>query len=90
MKKILMLMLVMLSAIAVSAQEEEFVSRRHDAILPGRGHLNLEKMLKHIDLNMDISNLSLSELRVLRNAFAARQGYIFMTAELRSVFNGTS
>jgi hypothetical protein len=34
MKKILMLMLVMLSAIAVSAQEEEFVSRRHDAILP--------------------------------------------------------
>lgn len=90
MKKILMLMLVMLSTIAVSAQEEEFVSRRHDAILPGRGHLNLEKMLKHIDLNMDISNLSLSELRVLRNAFAARQGYIFMTAELRSVFNGTS
>ncbi len=80
----------MLSAIAVSAQEEEFVSRRHAAILPGRGHLNLENMLKRIDTNMDISNLSLSELRVLRNAFAARQGYIFTTAELRSVFNGTS
>ena len=41
MKKILLLMLVMLSAITLSAQEEEFVSRRHAPILPGRGHLNL-------------------------------------------------
>ena len=90
MKKILLLMLVMLSAITLSAQEEEFVSRRHAPILPGRGHLNLENMLKRIDTNMDISNLSLSELRVLRNAFAARQGYAFTSAELRSVFSGTS
>lgn len=90
MKKIFMLMLVMLTTIAVSAQEEEFVSRQHAPILPGRGHLNLENMLKRIDTNMDISNLSLSELRVLRNAFAARQGYAFTSAELRSVFSGTS
>ena len=90
MKKLLLLMLVMLTSLTVSAQEEEFVNRRHAPILPGRGKLNLEAMLKKIDTNMDISNLSLSELRVLRNAFAARQGYAFMTAELRSVFEGTS
>ena len=81
MKKVLMLMLVLVSALTASAQEEEFVSRRHEAILPGRGHLNLETMLKGINTNMDISQLSLSELRVLRNAFAARQGYVFMSAE---------
>ena len=74
MKKVLLLMLVLVTAITVNAQEEEFVSRRHAAILPGRGHLNLETMLKGINTNMDISQLSLSELRVLRNAFAARQG----------------
>lgn len=90
MKKILLLTLVLMSAVVGLAQEEEFVSRRHAAILPGRGQLNLENMLKHIDTNMDISKLSLSELRVLRNAFAARQGYVFTSAELRSVFNGTS
>ena len=90
MKKLLLLMLVMLTSLTISAQEEEFVNRRHAPILPGRGKLNLEAMLKKIDTNMDISNLSLSELRVLRNAFAARQGYAFMTAELRSVFEGTS
>lgn len=39
---------------------------------------------------MDISNLTLSELRVLRNALPARQGYCFMTAELRSLFGRTS
>ena len=90
MKKVLLLMLVLVTAITVNAQEEEFVSRRHAAILPGRGHLNLETMLKGINTNIDISQLSLSELRVLRNAFAARQGYVFMSAELRSVFSGTS
>ncbi len=90
MKKIVMTMLVLLMTIGAVAQEEEYVSRKHAPILPGRGGLNLETMLKHIDTNMDISKLSLSELRVLRNAFAARQGYAFTTAELRSVFSGTS
>ena len=90
MRKIFLTLLVLLSAMAVQAQEEEFVDRRHAPILPGRGHLDLEAMQKHIDTNMDISQLSLSELRVLRNAFAARQGYAFMAAELRSVFGGTS
>ena len=33
---------------------------------------------------------TISELRVLRNAFAARQGYCFMHADLRSLFGSTS
>ena len=59
-------------------------------ILPGNGHIDLESLLTRIDTRMDISQLSLSELRVLRNAFAARQGYCFMSADLRSIFNQTS
>jgi hypothetical protein len=90
MKKILAFMLLLLTAVTASAQEEEFISNRPNTVLPGPGHLNLETMLHHIDLNMDISKLTLSELRVLRNAFAARQGYAFTSAELRSVFSGTT
>ncbi len=89
MKKIFVTMIVLLTAMSIQAQEEEFFGNRNP-ILPGRGQLNLETMRYHIDTNMDISKLSLSELRVLRNAFAARQGFAFTSAELRDVFNGTT
>ncbi len=59
-------------------------------LLPGKGHIDVEKLNKTIDLNMDISQLSVSELRVLRNAFAARQGYLFMSSDLRGIFSATS
>lgn len=59
-------------------------------ILPGEGNINVENLNKPINTKMDISRLSVSELRVLRNAFAARQGYAFETAELRSIFMTTS
>ncbi|GAF05472.1 DUF3160 domain-containing protein [Saccharicrinis fermentans] len=52
--------------------------------------LNVETLKDNIDLNMDISNLSLSDIRLLRNSFAARQGYCFMKADLRGVFGSTS
>ena len=55
-----------------------------------RPRIDVESLKDNIDLNMDISQLTVSELRVLRNAFAARQGYIFMTAELRNVFEQTT
>ena len=46
-------------------------------IIPGKGNIDVEQLNKKIDLKMDVSRLSLSEVRVLRNAFAARQGYCF-------------
>ena len=39
-----------------------------------------------IDLNQDLSTKSLEELRLLRNALVARQGYLFMNADLRGFF----
>ncbi|MBQ3781385.1 MAG: DUF3160 domain-containing protein [Bacteroidaceae bacterium] len=55
-----------------------------------RPRIDVESLKDNIDLDMDISQLTVSELRVLRNALAARQGYIFMTAELRNIFEQTS
>ncbi len=59
-------------------------------ILPGAGHINVEKLDKGLNLNMDISKLSLSELRVLRNAVSARKGYVFTSSELRKIFESTT
>lgn len=52
--------------------------------------LDIESLNGRIDPKTDISALSLSDLRILRNAFAARQGYCFMDYALRSVFSHTS
>ena len=72
--------------VSIGAQEND----KLPTILPGKGHIDVEKLNKNINLNQDISKLSVSELRVLRNAFAARQGHCFMEADLRAIFNQTS
>ena len=59
-------------------------------ILPGNGKIDVEMLNKKIDLNMDISKLSINELRVLRNSFYAKQGYAFTMSDLRSVFDQTT
>lgn len=90
MKKILLTMMVLLTAIAVHAQEE-YEGPHRNPILPGPGKINLETIFKKgVNTKMDISNLSISELRVLRNAPAARQGYCFMSADLRSIYSAAT
>lgn len=73
-----------------SADEFFLQEEKHPVVLPGEGHICVEDLNKPIDLKMDISRLSLAELRVLRNAFAARQGYAFQSADLRSLFSTTT
>ena len=83
MKKLLTIIMVAM-AVTTAAWSQKKV------VLPGKGNLDLEPMNKDINLQTDFSKLSLSELRVLRNAFAARQGYCFMSADLRAIFGQTS
>ena len=83
MKRSMLWMLAVLSTLAVWADGR-------NVVMPGIKHFSVEKLNQQIDLDMDISQLSISEIRVLRNAFAARQGYCFMSADLRGVFNTTS
>ena len=85
MKKRLILFMALLLTLSAQAQDKP-----KKVILPGKGRLDVEQFNRSINTNMDISQLSLSELRVLRNAFAARKGYIFESADLRSIFNQTS
>ena len=85
MKKLLFLMTAFVLTLSAQAQEKP-----KSVILPGKGRLDVEQFNRSINTNMDISQLSLSELRVLRNAFAARKGYIFESADLRSIFSQTS
>lgn len=82
MKKILFLTLATFFAVTMMAQKP--------IILPGKGKINVETLNRKIDTQMDISNLSVCELRALRNAYAARQGYLFKSSELRMLFNTTS
>lgn len=65
-------------------------SQNKPIILPGKGNINVEKLNGHIDTGMDISNLSISELRVLRNAFAAQKGYAFKDGTLRAIYRTTT
>ena len=39
--------------------------------------LNVESLLDSLDLNMDISQLPLSDLRILENVFLAQKGFPF-------------
>ena len=54
---------------------ERTEEKKTPLILPGAGKVNIEKLKGKIDTQMDISKLNLVELRAIRNAFAARQGY---------------
>ena len=87
MKKLSSLILFFVLATVTLAQDD---FENEPLILPGNGHINVEQLNGKINLNMDISKLSVLELRVLRNAFAARQGYLFNSSELRGIFNTTT
>ena len=83
MKKLLTTMLCLMT-LTVTAQTKQRV------MIPGKGNINVEQLNKLVDLNQDISRLSITELRVLRNSFYAREGYPFRDAFLRGVFQCTS
>lgn len=78
-----MLLLALGVAVAASAQT------RKKVVLTG-SQIDVEQLNKSLDLKQDISRLGISDLRILRNAVAARQGYCFMDYALRSIFEQTS
>ena len=89
MKKFLLLLAVSLLAMgSLWAQDNE--QRPVNLVLPGNGNINVEKLNGDINLNMDVSQLNLYEIRVLKAALGARQGELIMTSELRRLFDATS
>jgi len=71
-----------------SIQKEKKVTLQNDVIK--NGVLDIEKLSEPIDVDIDISSLGLSDIRILRNSFAAKQGYCFMKGDLRYTFSATS
>lgn len=86
MKHLLSLIFLVLMALTANGQQPSAAP----LVIPGEGHIDLNRMGKSVDTDIDISRLSLSELRVLRNVIPAQQGYPFMSAELRSLFDATT
>lgn len=83
-------MIVMMLLPVVGMAQDRPDTKKAGPVLPGKGHVRVENLNKKLDLDMDISHLSISELHVLRNAPAARQGYNFKDATLNALFSSTT
>ena len=76
MRKLIAFFFLLACAATLHAQYDEYDNRPvKPFVLPGKGKINVETLNKKIDFNMDISQLNVAELRVLRNAIPARKGY---------------
>ena len=66
MKNLILSVLALATVVTMQAQQPG----KH-VYIPGEGRLDVEQFIKPIDTSMDISRLSLAELRVLREQAAA-------------------
>ena len=65
-------------------------SQKQVAVEVPASSIDVEKLINGIDYDMNVSALSLADVRVLRNAPAALKGYPFKDAYLRGVYQGTT
>ena len=85
MKKLFLVLVLMVSIFGNSMADDT-----PRIIVPGKAGIDVEQLNKSIELNMDVSQLSLYEIRILKTALEARQGKCIMEAELRGLFDQTS
>ena len=83
MKKLLLTACVAALICACSQKQSETVQ-----IPPSK--IDVEKLLDSIDYDMDISGLSLADVRTLRNAPAAQRGLPFRDSYIRGIYNATT
>jgi hypothetical protein len=78
---------VLLSVAAISTACSQ---KQMTAVQIPVSQINVEQLRDSIDYDMDVSGLCLGDLRVLRNAPAALQGYPFEDSYLRSIYGSTT
>ncbi len=83
MKKHLFFLFMLFVPLVVSAQNDR-------TIVPGNGKIDLEKFGTFVNTDIDISKLSLAELRILKWAPGARQGELIKDADIRDMYQRTS
>lgn len=81
-------LLALLTLFVTSACKQTTTTEAEAIVKPAV--LEVEKLKDSLDLQMDITNLSVSELRILRNAPAAKRGYPFRDSYLRSTYSQTT
>jgi hypothetical protein len=59
-------------------------------VVVGPSQIDVEKLLDSIDYNMDVSGLSLADIRTLGNAPAAQRGLPFMDSYIRGIYAQTT
>ena len=65
-------------------------SQKQSVVTVSPSQIDVEKLLDSIDYDIDVSGLSLADVRTLRNAPAAQRGLPFMDAYIRGVFSQTT
>jgi len=65
-------------------------SQKQSVVTVPPSQIDVEKLLDSIDYDIDISGLSLADVRTLRNAPAAQRGLPFMDAYIRGIFAQTT
>ena len=65
-------------------------SQKQNLVAVPPSQIDVEKLLDSIDYDMDVSGLSLADVRTLRNAPAAQRGLPFRDSYIRGIYNATT
>ena len=65
-------------------------SQKQSVVSVAPSQIDVEKLIDSIDYNMDISGLSLADVRTLSNAPAAQRGLPFMDSYIRGIYSATT
>ena len=65
-------------------------SQKQSVVQVPPSQIDVEKLLDSIDYDMDVSGLSLADIRTLRNAPAAQRGLPFRDSYIRGIYNTTT
>ena len=65
-------------------------SQKQNVVQVPPSQIDVEKLLDSIDYDMDVSGLSLADIRTLRNAPAAQRGLPFRDSYIRGIYNATT
>ena len=79
--------LFLLTALTVGCSQKNTAPTEQE---PPVTTLDVESLYKNLDMDMDISGLSVSDLHILSNVFLAQKGYPFEDSYVRGIYMTTT
>ena len=77
----------LLTALTVSCSQKTTAPAEQE---PPVTTLDVESLYQNLDMDMDITGLSVSDLHILSNVFLAQKGYPFEDSYLRGIYGTTT